>query len=662
MSRTPLPARILIPVANPLTAEELIRIGSDLLEKRTGELTALGIVEVPEGMPLSEGATRARHARRLLQRVLDFAPEGTTIHPIVRIGRHAAEGIVEASAEQEADLIIFGWGGKAPSPRGQGAKGASARSGDGRDGPNATVFSPTIDEVVRDSPCDIAVVKQRGSRDIKRVLVPVRGGPHAELAIRFADAIARRHDAQVTVLHLVPPGITQAVRAQAEHALAAFIKQHVRGRGEPLLREASNVRTAILREAERSDLVVMGASASPGGAGGESYLFGALPEAIAARAKPSVVVVKTRETIGRQTFEQLAARAETLVAADRAAEEARAIPARVERWFGESNFHHAEFADVGRLVQLKAKQRLSISLVLPTLNEEETIGPIVRRAFREMVERAPLLDEIVVIDSVSTDRTCEIAAAEGARVVSHPDILPRYGSFRGKGEALWKSLFETTGDLIVWADTDVRNWHSRMVYGTLGPLLHEPRLQYVKGYYQRPIVEGGVLKEGGGGRVTELVARPLINLFYPELSGMIQPLSGEYAGRRSLLESIPFFTGYAVEIGHLIDAAERLGIEGLGQVDLERRVHRNQELEGLSRMSFVILQAVMKRLEERRRARLFAELGSTMKLPRSGRGRLSLEVIELADQERPPMIRIPEYLEKRRLAGIDEQAEEAAVR
>ncbi len=632
-SRSPLPSRILIPVANPLTAEELIRLGSALLEKRTGELTALGIVEVPEGMPLSEGATRARHARRLLQRVLDFAPEGTTIHPIVRIGRHAAEGIVEASAEQEADLIIFGWGGKTPG---------------GRDNHGPTVFSPTIDEVVRESPCDIAVVKQRGSKEIRRVLVPVRGGPHAELAIRFADTIARRHDAQVVVLHLVPPGITLAVRAQAEHALTSFIKQHVKGKAEPALREASNVRNAILREAEKADLVVMGASATPGGQDGSSYLFGALPEAIATRAKPTVIVVKTRETIGRQTFEQLASRAETLAAADRAAEEARAVPARVERWFGESNFHHAEFADVRRLAQLKEKQGLTVSLVLPTLDEEETIGPIVRRAMREMVGRVPLLDEILVIDSASTDRTREIAEAEGARVVQHPDVLPRYGSFRGKGEALWKSIYETSGDIIVWADTDVRNWHSRFVYGTLGPLLHEPRLQYVKAYYQRPIVEAGILKEGGGGRVTELVARPLLNLFYPELSGLIQPLSGEYAGRRALLESIPFFTGYAVEIGHLIDAAERVGIEGLGQVDLERRVHRNQELEGLSRMSFVILQAVMKRLEERRKARLFAELGSTMKLPRSGRGRLSLEVIELADRERPPMVRIPEYLEKRR--------------
>ena len=670
---SPLPARVLIPVANPATAEELIRVGASLADPRSGELTALGIVEVPEGMPLSEGAMRARQARRLLQRVLDFAPQGTTIHPIVRIGRHAAEGIVEAATEQEADLIIFGWGGKSgPRPtRAGGAAGRASGRGNvtaapGLDGRAATlrglelhgvVISPTIDEVVRESPCDIAVVKQRGAREIRRILVPVRGGPHAELALQYAEAIAEVHDARVIVLHLVPPGITLAVRAQAEHALTSFIRQHGGGRAEPLLREAGNVRNAILREAEQADLVVMGASAVPVTAAsgdGDGILFGALPEAIATRAKTSVIVVKTREPIDRTTFERLAEKAETLAAADRAAEEVRAVPARVERWFGESNFHHAEFADLRRLIQLKEKQDLTISLVLPTLDEEETIGPIVRRAMREMMGRVPLLDEVLVIDSASSDRTCEIAEAEGARVVSHPDVLPRYGSFTGKGEALWKSLYETSGDIVVWADTDVRNWHSRMVYGTLGPLLHEPRIQYVKGYYQRPIVEDGVLREGGGGRVTELVARPLINLFFPELSGLIQPLAGEYAARRSLLETIPFFTGYAVEIGHLIDVAERVGLEGLGQVDLERRVHRNQELEGLSRMSFVILQAVIRRLEERRKVRLFAELGSTMKLPRSGRGRLGLEVIELADHERPPMIRIPEYLERHRSRPADD--------
>jgi nucleotide-binding universal stress UspA family protein len=632
MTAIPLPARILIPVANPTTAEELVRLGAALADERTGELTALGIVEVPEGTPLSEGATRARQARRLLQRVLDFAPEGATIHPIVRIARQSAEGILEAAADTEADVIVFGWGGK-----------ASGREGSG------VVISPTIDRVVREAPCDIAVVKQRGRLSISRILVPIRGGPHAELALRFADGIARRHGATVDVLHLVPVGISTAVRAQEERALAALIRQHLGGRGTALVREASAVRTAILREAETADLVIMGASAAPLTAEHrDGVLFGSLPEAIATRARASVMVVKTRQPIGRATFEQLAERAESLVAADRAAEEARVVPARVERWFGESNFHHSEFADLERLIHLKEQGRQTISLVLPTLDEASTIGAIVRRARRELMEAVPLIDELLVIDSDSSDGTREIAAAEGARVVRHREILPRYGAFSGKGEALWKSLYEATGDLIVWADTDVRNWNARLVYGTIGPLLAEPRIQYVKGYYQRPIVQDGVLTEGGGGRVTELVARPLLNLFYPELSGLIQPLAGEYAGRRSLLEALPFFTGYAVEIGHLIDVAERVGLEGLGQVDLERRVHRNQELEGLSRMSFVIIQAVVRRLEERRKVRLFAELGSTMKLPRSGHGRLGLEVIELEDQERPPMIRIPEYLERRR--------------
>jgi glucosyl-3-phosphoglycerate synthase len=664
--RQPLPGRILIPVANPATAEELIRIGAALLDPRSGELTALGIVEVPEEMPLSEGATKARQARRLLQKVLDYAPEGTHVRPVVRIGRRAAEGIVEAAIELEADLVIFGWGGRSGGRAVGSGRAATARAATGNGTgdasvPQASVFSPTIDAVVRESPCDIAVVKQRPMAEIRRILVPVRGGPHAELALDFADALARRHGARVTVLHVVPPGLTPAVRAQAEHALATFLKQHARGHADGLLREAPNVRNAILREAEKSDLVIMGASAGPEGSLVDNFLFGVLPETIAARARPPVIVVKTRERIDTATFEELAARAESLAAAERAAEESRAVPARVERWFGESNFHHAEFRDLRRMMALKEKQGVTVSLILPTLNEAATIGPIVRRARKLLMEAVPLVDELLVIDSASDDATCEIAAREGARVVQHADVLTRYGSYRGKGESLWKSLYESFGDIVVWCDTDVRNWHPRMAYGTLGPLLVEPRIQYVKGYYQRPIVEGGVLREGGGGRVTELVARPLINLFYPDLSGFIQPLAGEYAGRRSLLESIPFFTGYAVEIGHLIDIAERAGLEGLGQVDLERRIHRNQELEGLSRMSFVIIQAIMKRLEERRRARLFAEMGSTMKLPRSGADRLGLEIIELADRERPPMIRIPEYVE-RRAAHAEQRAAHAEQR
>jgi glucosyl-3-phosphoglycerate synthase len=628
-----LPAKVLIPLANPRTAADLIRLGAALV-RPGGTLTALGIVEVPEGMALSEGATKARQARRLLQRVLEFAPQGTELRTVVRIGRRAAEGIVEMAAEEEADLIIFGWGG-----RPGGKSGTEA------------VFSPTIDEVVRDAPCNIAVVKQRGVKDVKRVLTPVRGGPHAELALAYATALGRYFGAAVDVMHIVPPGVPEVVQAQIERALATFVKTHADEPARPLLVEGTNVAASIIREAESAQLVVMGAAAvAPATAANEGALFGELPETVAQNAQPTVIVVKTREQIGHHTFEQRVEQAETLEAADRAAEQGRSIAARVDRWFAESNYHHSEFSDLGRLVALKQKQGITISAVFPTLNEAKTIGPIVERARRELVERFALVDELLVVDSESDDETRRIAADAGARVVVHSDILPGYGSYRGKGEALWKSLYATSGDLIAWSDTDIVDWHPRFLFGPLGPLLAEPRIGYVKAYYQRPIVEGGQLKEGGGGRVTELVARPLINMFFPELSGYIQPLSGEYAGRRVHLEQIPFFTGYAVEIGHLIDLAQRLDLAGLGQVDLDVRIHRNQELEGLSRMSFVILQAVMKRLEERRKAHLFAELGSSIKLPRSGPHKLSLEVIDLADEERPPMIRIPEYAERRAAA------------
>jgi nucleotide-binding universal stress UspA family protein len=627
-----LPSRILIPLANPRTAADLVRIGGALL-RHGGVVTALSIVEVPEGMPLSEGATRARQARRLLQRVLEFAPTGVDMRTVVRIGRRAAEGIVELAVEEEADLVIFGWGGRAPGRRDDG---------------DAPVFSSTIDEVVRGSPSDIAVVKQRGIAEVHRIVVPVRGGPHAELALRFGAALGRAFDADVDALHVVASDLEPMFHSQAERALAMFVRQHGGEATRPVVAAAVDVGATILDATRSADLVIMGASAVAGGGGS---LFGELPETVAQQTGPTVIVVRTRETPTRSTFEQRAAQAETLEAAERAASTGRSVPARVERWFAESSFHHAEFADLQRLVELKQKQGLTISAVLPTLNEAETIGPIVRAARTELMEKVPLIDELLVIDSDSTDDTRELAAAEGARVVRHPEVLARYGSYRGKGEALWKSLYETSGDLVVWSDTDIRDWHPRFLYGTLGPLLTEPRIGYVKAYYQRPIVQDGQMKEGGGGRVTELVARPLINLFYPELSGYIQPLAGEYAGRREHLEHIPFFTGYAVEIGHLIDLLERLGLNGFGQVDLDIRIHRNQELEGLSKMSFVILQAVMKRLEERRRVRLFAELGSTMKLPRSGPNELSLEVIELADAERPPMVRIPEYREKRGMDG-----------
>jgi glucosyl-3-phosphoglycerate synthase len=636
MSLGPLPHSIVIPLANPRTAADLVRIGAALL-RDGGTITALSIVEVPEGVQLSDGATRARQARRLLQRVLEFVPEGVELRTVVRIGRRADEGIVELAAEEEADLILFGWGGP------ERARRSVAERDDFQ-----PVFSPTIDEVIRERPCDIAVVKQRGMREVERIVVPVRGGPHAELALRYASALAGSFGAGLDVLHVVPSGIDPAIRARAERNLGLFVERHTGDASPAKVIEGSDVTAAILAEATTAQIVVMGATAtaidSPG-----APLFGQLVEHVAQEAEPTVIVVKTRDVPTRATFVERARQDDSLESAEEAAAAIRSLPAKVDRWFGESSFDYTEFKDLKRLVELKEKHGLTISAVLPTLNEAATIGPIVRSARRELMKVVPLIDELLVIDSDSEDETRKIAEDEGARVVVHQQVLPKYGAFTGKGEALWKSLYETSGDLVAWCDTDVSEWDPRFLYGTIGPLLTEPRFGYVKAYYQRPIVEGGVLTAGGGGRVTELVARPLLNLFFPELSGYIQPLSGEYAGRREVLEDIPFFTGYAVEIGHLIDLVHKLGIDGLGQVDLEVRHHRNQDLEGLSRMAFVIMQAVMRRLDERGTRPRIGELGTSMKLPRSAAHKLSLDVIDLADAERPPMSRIPEYRRKRGL-------------
>ena len=638
------PYRILLPLANPRTARDLVRIGAGISNRRPTEITALGIVEVPEGVSLSEGATQARTSRRLLQRVLDFGDEeGVEIRTMVRIGRRAADGVIEAVGEEGTDLVIFGWGGP-PSP----AAAAKAEA-EGRRAETA-VFSPTIDAVVRESPSDIAVVKQRGVENVKSILVPVRGGPHAELAMRLARDLGRRFGAQVVVMHIVPKGIGDVARHREQEALDGFVADGGGGRRvKGLLVESTSVRTAILKESAKHDLVLMGASAHPSNAAPDGrYLFGTVADAVASRAKPTVIVVKTKQRLGVATFDQLRAAEGTLAAADAYVEQSRSLPTVVDRWFAENTFHASEFSDVRRLVELKEKQGLTVSLGLPALNEEKTIGLVIKRVKSALMDRYPLLDQIVVVDSDSTDRTRDIAAELGVPVHRHSDILPELGSFVGKGEALWKSLHVLDGDIVAWIDTDIRNIQPRFVSGLIGPLLRQPRIQYVKGFYKRPIKEGDKLISEGGGRVTELMARPFFNLFFPELSGIIQPLSGEYAGRRSLLESVPFFTGYAVETGLLIDILDAVGLAAIGQVDLERRIHRNQPLGNLSQMAYVILHAAIRKLEERHRIELLTEMGRGMKLIIQEQDRFNLEVREIGDELRPPIKSVPAYQERRR--------------
>lgn len=292
----------------------------------------------------------------------------------------------------------------------------------------------------------------------------------------------------------------------------------------------------------------------------------------------------------------------------------------------------------------------TVSVVLPALDEEETVGEIVGVIRRELMERAPLVDELVVVDSGSTDRTAEVAAAAGARVVHRDAILPRVPALPGKGEVLWRSLLATSGEIVCFVDADLREFDSAFVSGPLGPLLTEPGVQLVKAMYDRPLETGATAVPAGGGRVTELVARPLLNLHWPRLAGFVQPLGGEYAARRSLLERLPFPVGYGVELGLLVDALDEAGLDALGQVDVGVRRHRHQDGQALGRMAATIYATALERLGRAGRLKGDEDLVTPV-MTQFARGEDGFEprISPVPVAERPPMRGVPEYREWRRV-------------
>jgi glucosyl-3-phosphoglycerate synthase len=508
------------------------------------------------------------------------------------------DDLVEIMREEQPDLLLV------ESPEQVAALGVSAT------------------RILGDAPCDVALVRGPLAPTPVSVLVPIRGGPHAELSLRLALRLAKTSGIGVTSLHVVPPGDIRSADAP------------FRGIGQVVARlpEVTAVErvtddpvSALLDEAKRHDIVVLGTTAQ---AQSGTETLGTVADRVLRECQSTVIAVKTRRPMPME-FTEAAGQA--------------AISILVDRWFAENTFHADEFRDLQRLVEAKRRQELTVSLALPALNEEETVGHVIQTLKTSLMDRVPLLDEIVLIDSDSTDRTRDIARELGIPVHVHQEILPQYGARKGKGEALWKSLYVTRGDIVAWVDTDIVNMHPRFVYGIVGPMLMNPRIQFVKGYYRRPLKVDGAMQAGEGGRVTELTVRPLLNLYFPELSGFVQPLSGEYGGRRSVLEQLPFPSGYGVESGLLIDIFEKFGLFALAQVDLLERIHHNQPLEALSKMSFAILQTIMGRLEKRIGASLLGDVNRTMKLIRYQAGQLYLDVEEIVERERLPMIELPEY-------------------
>jgi glucosyl-3-phosphoglycerate synthase len=309
-------------------------------------------------------------------------------------------------------------------------------------------------------------------------------------------------------------------------------------------------------------------------------------------------------------------------------------------WLSRRTYNAASF-DADRLAEAKRQQGCTVSVVLPALDEERTVGGIVSSIRDALVDRRGLVDEVVVVDSGSTDATAEVAARAGARVVRADAVLPELGVVPGKGEALWKSLHVTHGDLVVFVDSDLLTFTPDYVVGLLGPLLTEPAVGFVKALYDRPLDTVDGLVPTGGGRVTELVARPLLGALWPHLSGFVQPLSGEYAGRRELLESVPFVSAYGVELGLLIDLAEVAGIDALAQVDLGSRRHGHQTDAALGRMAGQILQTAL--------ARCPAVAVPSESLVQYVRTETGIEAVDwhVGVMERPPMRTVAAYRDRR---------------
>jgi glucosyl-3-phosphoglycerate synthase len=276
------------------------------------------------------------------------------------------------------------------------------------------------------------------------------------------------------------------------------------------------------------------------------------------------------------------------------------------------------------------------------------VGAIVEAIRRDLVDGdrtggRPLVDELLVIDSGSTDATTERAAQAGARVLHREDVLPDVDPLPGKGEVLWRGVAATTSDVVAFVDSDLSDFSTDFVTGLVGPMLTDADVSLVKATYDRPLAQGETVLPAGGGRVTELVARPLINMFWPELAGFVQPLSGEYAARRELLERLRFPTGYGVELGILVEAWQLVGLDGLAQVDLVRRKHRNSDDAKLGAMASEIIQVALDRLGGEGRLVLRAPPESSMlQFTREGEDYVS-HVVDVPLQQRPPLVTVPGY-------------------
>jgi len=430
----------------------------DAARQFDAEITLVGVVVVPQDQSLSVGASAARALRRLLR--VFGRDKRTTSKSQVIVSHEPWNELAKLLRDEKPDLLCLEYES------------------------HFKAMCVTPSDALSRPPCDIALVRGKISSKPKQVLVPVRGGPHAELALRVGLGL---HVQGVTALHLRRTNDPEAGTDAPFKGLERVLKQMPEVQKQFEVTDDSA--QFILDHARQKDVIILGTTIQPLTS---SVSLGPVADRILREAPCAVIAVKSGRPIPHAVYDESAG--------------VEAISILVDKWFAENTFHADEFNQLRELIELKKKQGLSISLALPALNEEETVGRVIKMMKKELLQRIPLLDEIVLIDSDSTDRTREIAKKEGVPVYIHQQLLGRLGARRGKGEALWKSLLVTKGDIIVWIDTDIVNIHPRFVYGIIGPLLTNPQVQLVKGFYRRPLRVGQKMQAGGGGRAHQQAA------------------------------------------------------------------------------------------------------------------------------------------------------------
>jgi len=592
--------RVLIPSLAPAQAGNLLNLATSFTGSPESRGILLGIIEVPPNHSLSTPPTGEAYRTLLAQttRIAARAPQPVT--PQVRIAHVAAQGIREAALETGSNLLLLESG-----PRDLG------------------LWTNALEDLLYDPPCDVALLRADPARPpIERILLAVRGGPNAELAVQLARAIRRGTGATLTLMHLFDPRQSPDDRAQDERTFAQLAAQ-VDGPGAELKGSSTNVREAIIKEAQRHQLIILGATRS---LMHRPMVLGAPLQRMLRRLPGTVMVVKKA---GVPAPRPAPARTETRAA----------ISEQVDRWLTENTFDCREFDDLKRLVDRKRRQDLTISLALPLDTDRPGLAATLRSLKQAVMGPLALVDEIVVLDPVGSAQIERAASTAGVALLRPANVLARYGAFPGRGEALWKSLYVLKGDLICWLDIANPARNPRVVAGLLGPLLTDPEIAYVTGFGR------GRAAPIAADPVTEFAVRPLLNLCFPTLSGFIDPLSRNHAGRRMVLENVRVFTGDGLELGLLLAIADAHGPRALAQVDVGPGPRRPAG-EGTS-VAFAQLQVSLKYLGDRHRVGLADQVHRTAKHIRYEDERYSVEQTELADQERPPMITVPEYFQSR---------------